>query len=48
MIDRGQVVICMMNALDDYLGPIFEEIFVPLICTGICRSCTAAVRPVSS
>jgi aldehyde dehydrogenase (NAD(P)+) len=34
MINRGQVVICKMNPVNDYLGPIFEDIFAPLIRDG--------------
>jgi aldehyde dehydrogenase (NAD(P)+) len=34
MINRGQVVICKMNPVNDYLGPIFEDIFAPLIQDG--------------
>lgn len=30
MINCGQVVICKMNPVNDYLGPIFEDIFAPL------------------
>ena len=31
MINGGQVVICKMNPVNDYLGPIFEDIFAPLV-----------------
>ena len=31
MINCGEVVICKMNPVNDYLGPIFEDIFEPLI-----------------
>ena len=34
MINCGQVVICKMNPVNDYLGPIFEDIFAPLIRDG--------------
>jgi aldehyde dehydrogenase (NAD(P)+) len=34
MINCGQVVICKMNPINDYLGPIFEDIFAPLIRDG--------------
>ena len=34
MINCGQVVICKMNPVNDYLGPIFEDIFAPLIWDG--------------
>ena len=34
MINQGQVVICKMNPINDYLGPIFEQIFAPLIRDG--------------
>ena len=34
MINRGRVVICKMNPLNDYLGPIFEDVFAPLIHDG--------------
>jgi aldehyde dehydrogenase (NAD(P)+) len=34
MINRGHVVICKMNPIHDHLGPIFEEIFEPLIDDG--------------
>ena len=30
LINGGQVVICKMNPVNDYLGPIFEDIFAPL------------------
>jgi aldehyde dehydrogenase (NAD(P)+) len=34
MINCGQVVICKMNPVNEYLGPIFEDIFAPLIRDG--------------
>jgi aldehyde dehydrogenase (NAD(P)+) len=34
MIDCGEVVICKMNPVNDYLGPIFEDIFAPLVRDG--------------
>jgi aldehyde dehydrogenase (NAD(P)+) len=34
MINRGEVVICKMNPVNDYLGPVFEDIFAPLIRDG--------------
>jgi aldehyde dehydrogenase (NAD(P)+) len=34
LINCGQVVICKMNPVNDYLGPIFEDIFAPLIRDG--------------
>ena len=34
MINGGQVVICKMNPVNDYLGPIFEDIFAPLVRDG--------------
>ena len=34
MINCGQVVICKMNPVNDYLGPIFEDIFAPLVRDG--------------
>ena len=34
MINCGEVVICKMNPVNDYLGPIFEDIFAPLIRDG--------------
>jgi aldehyde dehydrogenase (NAD(P)+) len=34
MINVGEVVICKMNPVNDYLGPIFEEAFEPLIQEG--------------
>ncbi len=34
MINSGQVVICKMNPVNDYLGPIFEDIFAPLVRDG--------------
>jgi aldehyde dehydrogenase (NAD(P)+) len=34
MINCGYVVICKMNPVNDYLGPIFEDIFAPLIRDG--------------
>jgi aldehyde dehydrogenase (NAD(P)+) len=34
MINHGQVVICKMNPVNDYLGPIFEDIFAPLVRDG--------------
>jgi aldehyde dehydrogenase (NAD(P)+) len=34
MINCGQVVICKMNPVNDYLGPIFEDIFAPLVHDG--------------
>jgi aldehyde dehydrogenase (NAD(P)+) len=34
MINCGQVVICKMNPVNDYLGPIFEDIFATLIRDG--------------
>jgi aldehyde dehydrogenase (NAD(P)+) len=37
MINWGEVVICKMNPVNDYLGPIFEEIFTPLIRDGYLR-----------
>ena len=37
MINCGQVVICKMNPVNDYLGPIFENIFAPLIRDGYLR-----------
>ena len=37
MINWGQVVICKMNPVNEYLGPIFEDIFAPLIRDGYVR-----------
>jgi aldehyde dehydrogenase (NAD(P)+) len=34
MINRGEVVICKMNPVNDYLGPVFEDIFAPLVRDG--------------
>ena len=34
MINCGEVVICKMNPVNDYLGPIFEDIFASLIRDG--------------
>ena len=34
MINCGDVVICKMNPVNEYLGPIFEDIFGPLIRDG--------------
>ncbi len=34
MINCGEVVICKMNPVNEYLGPIFEDIFGPLIRDG--------------
>ena len=34
MINCGEVVICKMNPVNDYLGPIFEDIFAPLVRDG--------------
>jgi aldehyde dehydrogenase (NAD(P)+) len=34
MINCGEVVICKMNPVNEYLGPIFEDIFAPLIRDG--------------
>jgi aldehyde dehydrogenase (NAD(P)+) len=34
MINCGQVVICKMNPVNEYLGPIFEDIFAPLVRDG--------------
>lgn len=34
MINCGDVVICKMNPVNEYLGPIFEDIFEPLIRDG--------------
>jgi aldehyde dehydrogenase (NAD(P)+) len=34
MINCGEVVVCKMNPVNDYLGPIFEDIFAPLIRDG--------------
>ena len=30
MVNCGEVVICKMNPVNDYLGPVFEDIFAPL------------------
>jgi aldehyde dehydrogenase (NAD(P)+) len=37
MINRGDVVICKMNPVNEYLGPVFEDIFAPLIRDGYVR-----------
>jgi aldehyde dehydrogenase (NAD(P)+) len=37
MVNWGQVVICKMNPVNEYLGPIFEDIFAPLIRDGYVR-----------
>jgi aldehyde dehydrogenase (NAD(P)+) len=34
MINRGEVVICKMNPVNEYLGPIFEDIFAQLVRDG--------------
>jgi aldehyde dehydrogenase (NAD(P)+) len=34
MINHGHVVVCKMNPVNDYLGPIFEQMFAPLISAG--------------
>lgn len=34
MITCGQVVICKMNPVNEYLGPIFEDVFAPLVRDG--------------
>jgi aldehyde dehydrogenase (NAD(P)+) len=34
MINHGNVVICKMNPVNDYLGPIFEHMYAPLIREG--------------
>ena len=34
MINCGEVVICKMNPVNEYLGPIFEDIFAPLVRDG--------------
>jgi aldehyde dehydrogenase (NAD(P)+) len=34
MINCGEVVICKMNPVNDYLGPIFEDIFAQLVRDG--------------
>jgi aldehyde dehydrogenase (NAD(P)+) len=34
MINRGEVAICKMNPVNEYLGPVFEDIFAPLIRDG--------------
>jgi aldehyde dehydrogenase (NAD(P)+) len=34
MINCGEVVVCKMNPVNDYLGPIFEDILAPLVRDG--------------
>ena len=37
MVNCGEVVVCKMNPVNEYLGPIFEDIFAPLIRDGYLR-----------
>ena len=34
MINCGEVVVSKMNPVNDYLGPVFEDIFAPLVRDG--------------
>ena len=42
LFQEGKVVLLKMNPVNEYLGPIFERAFAPLIERAICGSSTAA------